>query len=133
MFGFLYRAVLGSVRKLMRGEISLGDLLANWTAALKLPFMHLGLAKDIWGEFGDRYLEVEKGVRSTFFVIPFANQPGAPLMVRRRRFAVQATALKISPMRSTNSPRRETRSGSMASMPGAIVRKGTENWKKFAA
>ena len=76
MFGFLYRAVLGSVRKLMRGEISLGDLLANWTAALKLPFMHLGLAKDIWGEFGDRYLEVEKGVRSTFFVIPFANQPG---------------------------------------------------------
>jgi peptidoglycan/xylan/chitin deacetylase (PgdA/CDA1 family) len=76
MFGFLYRAVFGSLRKLIRGQMSFRDLLSNWAAALKLPFIHLGLAKDIWREFDDRYLELEKGLRSTFFIIPFKNQPG---------------------------------------------------------
>ncbi len=77
MFGFLYRTVFGSFQKLIRREMSFGDLLANWAAALKLPFIHLGMAKDIWREFDDRYLEVEKGLRSTFFVIPFEGQPGS--------------------------------------------------------
>src|SRR5271156_929448 len=58
MFGFLYRAVFGSAQKLIRGQMSFGDLLANWAAALKLPFIHLGLVKDIWGEFDERYLDV---------------------------------------------------------------------------
>ncbi len=50
--------------------------MANWAAALKLPFVHLGLAKDFWREFDDRYLELEEGLRSTFFVIPFKDRPG---------------------------------------------------------
>ena len=45
-------------------------------AALSLPLVYLGLAKDFWGDFGERYLELEKGIRSTFFVIPFQNMPG---------------------------------------------------------
>ena len=45
-------------------------------AALKLPLVHMGLAKDFWREFDDRYLELEKGLPSTFFVIPFKNYPG---------------------------------------------------------
>jgi len=77
MFGFLYRAVIGSLLKLIRGQMSFRDLLSNWAAALKLPFIHLGLSKDIWREFDDRYLALEKGLRSTFFVIPFRNQPGS--------------------------------------------------------
>jgi hypothetical protein len=94
MFGFLYRAVLGSVRKVIRGEISVQDVFRNWGAALKLPFVHLGLAKDFWHEFDDRYLELEKEQRSTFFVIPFGNKPGnkssgpAP-SIRAARYGVQ--------------------------------------------
>jgi peptidoglycan/xylan/chitin deacetylase (PgdA/CDA1 family) len=51
-------------------------MLTNWAAALKLPFVYLGLAKDFWSEFDDRYLELEKGLRSTFFVIPHKNCAG---------------------------------------------------------
>jgi peptidoglycan/xylan/chitin deacetylase (PgdA/CDA1 family) len=75
-FGFLYRAVFGSLFDLFRGRMSFRNLATNWEAALKLPLVHLGLVKDLWREFGDRYLEIEKGVRSTFFVIPFRDRPG---------------------------------------------------------
>jgi hypothetical protein len=34
MFGFLYRATFGSLRKLVQGQMSLRDLLANWAAVL---------------------------------------------------------------------------------------------------
>jgi hypothetical protein len=75
-FGFLYRAVFGSLVDFVRGRMSVRSLFTNWLAAGKLPFVQLGLAKDFWREFGDRYLEIEQGVRSTFFVIPFQNRPG---------------------------------------------------------
>src|SRR6516162_1821013 len=39
MFGFLYRALLGSLRNLVRGRIPVRDLVANWVAALKLPLV----------------------------------------------------------------------------------------------
>ncbi|MEO7863151.1 MAG: hypothetical protein ABIU05_22485, partial [Nitrospirales bacterium] len=55
MFGFLYRAVIGSLLGVLRGRVPLRHLLTNWAAAAKLPFIHLGLAKDFWYEF-DRYL-----------------------------------------------------------------------------
>jgi hypothetical protein len=77
MFGFLYRAMFGSLRKFIQRQMSGRDLLRNWAAALKLPFVHLGAATDFWREFDDRYLEMEKGFHSTFFVIPFRNQPGS--------------------------------------------------------
>ena len=75
MFGFLYRAVLGSVINVIRGRATVRNLLSNWAAALRLPFIHLGLAKDFWYEF-DHYLELEQGLASTFFVIPFKDYPG---------------------------------------------------------
>lgn len=75
MFGFLYRAVFGSLINVFRGRASVRDLLANWMATLKLPLVHAGLAKDFWYDF-DRYLEFEAGLGSTFFVIPFKNHPG---------------------------------------------------------
>lgn len=74
--GFLYRAIFGSVRNFVRGRLGIRGLAANWVAAFKLPFVHLGLAKDFWRDFAGRYLELERGVRSTFFVIPFKNRPG---------------------------------------------------------
>jgi hypothetical protein len=76
MFGFLYRALFGSLSNLVRGRMPARDLVANWVAALKLPLVHLGLARDFWRQFDDRYLEMERGLRSTFFVIPFKNRSG---------------------------------------------------------
>ena len=97
MYGFLYRAVFDSLRKTLSGQMPLRDLFRNWAAALKLPFVHLGLAKDFWREFDDRYLELEKGLRSTFFVIPFSNRPGnkssgAAPSIRAARYGAQHIA-----------------------------------------
>lgn len=75
-FGFLYRALFGSMGRLVRGRMAARDVVKSWWAALKLPFVYLGIARDFWSDFGDRYLELENGIRSTFFVIPFKNTPG---------------------------------------------------------
>jgi peptidoglycan/xylan/chitin deacetylase (PgdA/CDA1 family) len=75
MFGFLYRATIGSVLDVCRGRKNWRQLGTNCLAALKLPLVHLGLAKDFWHSF-DRYLAIEKGLNSTFFVIPKKNEPG---------------------------------------------------------
>jgi hypothetical protein len=75
IFGFLYRAVVGSVLGVLKGRVPVRHLFINWGAAAKLPFIYLGLAKDFWYEF-DRYLAIERDVDSTFFVLPFKNKPG---------------------------------------------------------
>ena len=75
MFGFLYRATIGSLISFCRGRRSAGYLAANWMAAFSLPFVHLGLAKDFWNQF-DRYVDLEEGLNSTFFVIPKKGDPG---------------------------------------------------------
>ena len=75
MLGFLYRATLGSVIHFFTGRKSLRQLIINWRAALSLPFVHLGLAKDFWHTF-NQYLQIEKGLTSTFFVIPKKGDPG---------------------------------------------------------
>jgi hypothetical protein len=100
MFGFLYRATFGSLRSVIRGRMSLRNMFKNWAAALKLPFVHSGLAKDFWREFDDRYLELEEGLRSTFFVIPFGGRAGnkssgpAP-SIRAAKYGAQDVASAI--------------------------------------
>jgi len=96
-FGFLYRAVFGSLRTLLRGRISVRDLVTNWGAAFRLPLVYLGLAKDFWRDFDDRYLELENGLPSTFFVIPFRdragkNAAGAQAKLRAAGYAAQDVA-----------------------------------------
>ncbi|HXR17384.1 MAG TPA: hypothetical protein VN777_14420 [Terriglobales bacterium] len=76
IFGFLYRALFSSLHDVFRDRLSLRDAFKNWTAAVKLPFVYTGYVKDYWRDFDDRYLELEKGLASTFFVIPYKNQPG---------------------------------------------------------
>jgi hypothetical protein len=73
--GFLYRAVFGSVLRVFRKQLTLKGLFRNWVAAIKLPLVHLGLARDFWEDF-DRYIRFDMGLRSTFFVIPFRDHPG---------------------------------------------------------
>jgi len=83
------------------------DRLKNWTAALQLPFVHLGWAKDFWRDFDDRYLELEAGNPSTFFVIPFADRAGrtpdgsAPAL-RASRYGVQYLADTLQKLQSAN-------------------------------
>jgi len=87
--GFLMRATAGAVIDCLLGRISLRDLVRNWWAALKLPFVHLGLAKDFWRDFDDRYLELEKGIPSTYFLIPRKNYSG-------KRTDTRASVLRAS-------------------------------------
>jgi hypothetical protein len=75
VLGFLYRALLGSLVKVVRGQEGGGYLLRNWVAALKLPLVQVGLARDFWRDF-PAYVRLERGWPSTFFVLPFANRPG---------------------------------------------------------
>jgi hypothetical protein len=75
MFGFLYRATVGSLINVCRGRRSVGYLAGNWIAVLSLPLVYLGLIKDFWNQF-DRYLGIEDGLNSTFFVIPKKGDPG---------------------------------------------------------
>lgn len=75
MFGFLYRATVGSLYRTFRKGMPVRHLLTNWAAVAKVPFVYLGLAEDPWYRF-DRYLDIEKEAASTFFVLPFKNDPG---------------------------------------------------------
>jgi hypothetical protein len=75
MFGFLYRSIVGSLVSVCRGRKPLRTLGRNWVATGMLPLVHLRLAKDPWCEF-DRYLAIESGRNSTFFVLPRKGYPG---------------------------------------------------------
>lgn len=79
MFGFLYRATVGTLVNVLNGRRPWKALLQNWKAVLALPLVHLGVCRDPWFSF-DRYMEIEKGMKSTFFLIPFKNQPGGKIM-----------------------------------------------------
>jgi hypothetical protein len=75
MWGFLYRATAGSLLKALSGRLPWAKCLRNWTSALCLPLVHLGLRDDFWLEF-DRYMGIEKELGSTFFFLPFRNVAG---------------------------------------------------------
>jgi hypothetical protein len=74
--GFLLRASVGSLIEAFLGRISIRDAARNWLAIIKLPLVHMGLAKDFWHDFDDRYLKLEKDLPSTFFLIPRKNYAG---------------------------------------------------------
>jgi hypothetical protein len=97
--GFLYRALVGSAVAVARGRAPLRNLLRNWAAAMRLPLVHAGVAKDFWADF-DRYLELEDGLASTFFVIPFEGVPGrlrnGPAPARRAaRYGARDIAVRL--------------------------------------
>jgi len=83
MFGFLYRALIGSVIDFCRGKRSLRQVAINWKAALSLPLVFAGIVKDFWNHL-DRYLELERDLASTFFVIPTKGDAGVDSQGRTR-------------------------------------------------
>lgn len=83
MFGFLYRATAGTLLDVCAGKRNLGQLRQNVLAALRLPLVHLGLAKDFWYQFDD-YAALEAGRPSTFYVIPKKGVAGLDAQGRLR-------------------------------------------------
>ena len=73
MFGFLYRASIGSIIELFQGRKSLHQLARNWLAILSLPLVHLRILPDFWSKL-QRYLELDQA--STFFIIPKKGEAG---------------------------------------------------------
>jgi hypothetical protein len=75
MFGFLYRATVGGLLQFAKGRQSLRNTWRNLVAALELPLVWLGLAKDFWMQF-DAYRDIERGLAPTYFFIPFRGRAG---------------------------------------------------------
>ncbi|MBN2323606.1 MAG: hypothetical protein JXQ30_07725 [Spirochaetes bacterium] len=75
VLGFCYRATLLSLWSFLRGRLALKKLLKNLLAAMSLPLIFFGLARDFFNQF-EQYLQIEKNLRSTFFVIPYKKING---------------------------------------------------------
>lgn len=73
--GFVYRATVTTLIDLLRGRTTLRTLGRNLAAAFKLPLVYLGWARDPWSCFA-RCVALEQRWRSTFFIIPWRNDPG---------------------------------------------------------
>ena len=83
-----------------------GRWLLNWKAAFSLPLVFAGLAKDFWNQL-DRYLELEKDLASTFFVIPTKGDAGVDSQGRTRakrasRYALADIADDLKKLLSAN-------------------------------
>ena len=89
--GFLRRALIDSPIDALRGRIPFRKAARNAGAALRLPLVHLNLAPDFWRRF-DRYLEIERTLASTFYIIPDKGIPGRGL-----HGTVDAPAMRASP------------------------------------
>jgi hypothetical protein len=74
--GFLYRAVVGSVKRVVSGRLSLMQLARNWLAAAAWPLTRLGWIPDYWNHF-ETYSRIEDPDRSTFFLIPRKGADGS--------------------------------------------------------
>jgi peptidoglycan/xylan/chitin deacetylase (PgdA/CDA1 family) len=106
MFGFLYRALVGSVINFCRGRRSLRQVAINWKAAFSLPLVFAGLAKDFWDQL-DQYMDLERDLGSTFFVIPTKGDTGLDSHGRTKakrasRYALADIADELKKLLSAN-------------------------------
>jgi hypothetical protein len=100
MFGFGYRAVVGSVRNFLRRRLTFGQVIENWKAVGSLPFVFAGWARDFWEPF-DWYLEAEKDLPTTYFLIPFKRRAG--IKVDSPNASRRATAYDIGDLKESTS------------------------------
>jgi hypothetical protein len=78
MWGFVQRSTVGGVRNYLRGRHSFRRLLAGWQAVASLPLVYLGWADDFWEPF-TWYLQVERGLPATYYLIPYKRRCGDAL------------------------------------------------------
>jgi hypothetical protein len=108
MFGFLYRALIGSVIDFCRGRRPLRQVVTNWKAAFSLPLVFAGIVKDFWNQV-DRYLELERDLAATFFVIPTKGDAGVGShgRIRAKRASCYALADIVDDLKKLLSANRE--------------------------
>ena len=96
MWGFVGRASVGSLWRLVKRDISWARCLKNWKATLMLPAVHMGICKDFWFEDFGKFADLERDLKATYFFIPFKNRPGENLPRRHpeRRAAYDVTEEK---------------------------------------
>ena len=112
--GFLYRAGVQSFLDFCRGRRSIRDLLRNWSAVIRLPFIQLGLLPDIWSRF-EKYAEIEKTLPSTFFVVPRAGDSGR---LREGRAAPKMRAVRYTLAKISSQLRHLLRTGHEIALHG---------------
>jgi hypothetical protein len=83
-FGFLYRALWKTLRDIKNDKVPWKKFWKNLRAILTLPAIFLGLAEDFWARF-DRYVEFEKGLKSTFFFLPYKGVSGEGMHMSNSR------------------------------------------------
>lgn len=84
MWGFIYRATVGSLSRLFAKRLTVSQVLRNWIAVASLPLVYMKLVPDFWEPF-DWYLDVEKGLPSTYFLIPVKRHPGDKVSGSRKK------------------------------------------------
>jgi hypothetical protein len=95
LFGFLYRASIGSILELFQGRKSLQQVARNLLAILSLPLVYLRILPDFWNNL-ERYLDLDPA--STFFIIPKRGEAGMTATgARLRRRAVRYDLSQIQP------------------------------------
>ena len=95
LFGFLYRASIGSVLELFQGRKSLQQVARNLLAILSLPLVYLRILPDFWNNL-ERYLDLDPA--STFFIIPKRGEAGMTATgARLRRRAVRYDLSQLQP------------------------------------
>ena len=77
MFGFVYRSLIPKYLKGLDRKTAAARYRKNLRALLSLPLVQAGTLPDFWYSL-EKYPEVEKERKSTFFFIPFKNRPGDP-------------------------------------------------------
>jgi hypothetical protein len=75
MFGFIYRATIGSIRRLLQKRLTVSQALRNWVSVASLPLVYARILPDFWEPFG-WYLNVEANLPATYFLIPVKHHPG---------------------------------------------------------
>jgi hypothetical protein len=75
VLGFIARSIFPKNLRDVHSKIVWSRILRNWKALLSLPAVYLGLSRDIWFDI-DRYMELERGLGSTFYFIPLKGHAG---------------------------------------------------------
>jgi hypothetical protein len=73
--GVVARGTAGTIVDVVRGRRSLNEAARNVAAVMSLPFVAAGVSRDPWHPFRD-YAVADRGLPSTFFVIPYKNRAG---------------------------------------------------------
>lgn len=75
MLGFIYRATFMSLWRFLTKQLPLKKLLKNLLTVVSLPLVFMGLLRDFFDQL-ELYLQIEKNLKSTFFVIPYKKMNG---------------------------------------------------------